>query len=219
MTLKKLFAKAAAALCILSLTACATQTAKDYSDFKENQPRSILVLPPINDTVEVDASNSVLSQATFPLAESGYYVIPVTLMVETFKENGLTQPTDIQATPAEKLRQIFGADAALYISISKYGTVYKVIASESVVTAQAKLVDLKTGKLVWQGSATASSEEGKNNRGGLVSLLVSAVINQIIGTVSEQSHNVAGIATNRLLHASPNGGILYGQRSPYFSKK
>ena len=97
---------------LLLMTGCATRQPYDYTAFKESKPRSIVVLPPLNNTPEVQASYSVLSYATLPLAESGYYVMPVTLVAETFKENGMAQPADMHATPATKLREIFGADAA-----------------------------------------------------------------------------------------------------------
>lgn len=205
---------------MLLVTACATKPPFDYTAFKESRPRSILVLPPLNNTPEVQASNTVLAYATHPLAEAGYYVMPVTLVGETFKENGMTQPAEMHATSADKLRQIFGADAALYINIKNYGTTYQVIDSASIVTAEAKLVDLKTGKQLWTGTATASSKEGENNQnaGGLVGLLITAVIKQIVATTFDQSHRIAGITTERLLSAGQPNGILYGPRNPKFGK-
>jgi hypothetical protein len=41
----------------------------------------------------------MLAQATLPLAESGYYVIPVSLASETFKQNGLANAADIHEVP------------------------------------------------------------------------------------------------------------------------
>jgi hypothetical protein len=191
----------------------------DYSAFKESHPRSILVLPPVNNSPEVSASYSVLSYATRPLAEAGYYVMPVTLVAEAFKENGMTQPSDMHATSAAKLQEIFGADAALYISISKYGTTFQVIDSETLVAAQANLIDLKTGKTLWTGTAQASSAESNNqNQGGLAVLLISAIIKQIVATTSDHSHQIAGVATTRLLSAGQRNGLLYGPRSPHYGK-
>ena len=139
-------------------TGCAsTPKSYDYTAFKQSRPRSILVLPPTNGTPEVTASYGMLSQMTLPLAESGYYVLPVTLVDETFRQNGLTQPEDIAALPLTKLEEIFGADAALYVNITKYGTVYVLLNSESVVTAEARLIDLRSGATLWEGSASASS--------------------------------------------------------------
>lgn len=111
-------------LCCFLVQGCATRTPLDYSAFKESRPKSILVLPPVNNSPDVSASYSVLAQVTHPLAESGYYVIPVSLVAEAFKENGLTQPTEMHATSLEKLNQIFGADSALYLTITKFGPIY-----------------------------------------------------------------------------------------------
>lgn len=220
MNWKKYLKVLAAVTVFLVMTGCATKAPPfDYTAYKESRPRSILVLPPVNNTPEVQASYSVLSYATRPLAEAGYYVMPVTLVAEAFKENGMTQPSDMHATPADKLRQIFGADAALYVTVNKYGTVYQVITSASVVSAEAKLVDLKTGKLLWTGTASASSEEGQNQQqGGLVGLLVTAIVKQVMATALDQSHQVAGIATTRLMSAGVVNGILFGPRSPNYGK-
>jgi len=216
----KYFKVLAAVTGFVLMTGCATKAPQfDYTAYKESRPRSILVLPPVNNTPEVQASYSVLSHATRPLAEAGYYVMPVTLVAEAFKENGMTQPTDMHATSVEKLRQIFGADAALYVTISKYGTVYQVINSVSVVSVDAKLVDLKTGKLLWTGSASASSDEGKNQQqGGLFGALITAIVNQVMATALDQSHQIAGVATTRLMSAGMGNGMLYGPRSPNYGK-
>lgn len=205
---------------IVVLTGCATKTPVDYTAYKASHPRSILVLPPLNSTPEVQASYSVLSYTTLPLAEAGYYVMPVTLVAEAFKENGMTQPADMHATSADKLRKIFGADAVLYINISKYGTVFQVINSVTVVTAEAKLVDLKTGKLLWTGTASASSDEQRNQQqgGGLAGLLLTAIVKQVVATSFDKSHEVAGVATTRLLSAGTYNGVLLGPRSPNYGK-
>lgn len=212
--------KGAAALAVsVWLAGCAAPQAKDYSAFRAAKPASILVLPPVNDAPEVQASASVLSQATLPLAEAGYYVIPVTLMSETFRQNGLEIASDIQEVAPAKLREIFGSDTALYIRIIKYGTSYQVIQSATVVSVEARLVDLRTGDQLWDGRATASNQEGGNNSGGgLVGMLVTALVNQIIHSATDAAHPIAGLATNRMLAAGTPSGLLYGPRSPLYGK-
>lgn len=203
-----------------ALTGCVTPPQpKDYTAFQKSKPRSLLVLPPVNNSPDVQASNSVLSYATQPLAEAGYYVLPVTLVNEAFKENGLVLPAEMHAAPTEKLRKIFGADAAMYITISKYGTNFKVLDSASEVELEGKLVDLKTEEVLWTGSAFASTAEQQNQSNGLgiPGLLLTAMIKQVIGTATDESHRVASIATGRLLSVQPNG-MLYGPRSPNYGK-
>ncbi|PYQ95289.1 MAG: hypothetical protein DMF96_22820 [Acidobacteria bacterium] len=208
---------AATLVVVAALGACATPPAAyDYTAFRQNRPVSMLVLPPVNETPEVAATYGVLSQVTLPLAEAGYYVVPVSLMDETFRQNGLNGPVEIHDVSPQKLREIFGADAAVYIKVTQYGTGYRVIASETRVTAQARIVDLRTGQLLWQGDATASSSEGRSsNQGGLAGLLVNALVTQIIETASDTSFKYAGVASQRLL-SHRNNGVLYGPRSPNY---
>lgn len=201
----------------LALAACATQKPYDYTAFKHAKPKSILILPPVNKSPDIKASSSLLAWTSFPVAEAGYYVFPVAAVAETFRQNGLSEPEEIALTRIDKLRNIFDADAALYIQVTDYGTRYMVLSSATIVTASAKLVDLRTGETLWSGSATASSEEGRSNSGGLVGMLVSAAVKQIVNTVSEQGHTIANTTSFRLLAPRPNG-LLYGPRSPQYGR-
>jgi hypothetical protein len=221
--MKQRILKLAACLAPLALAVgCAgtKQAPYDYTAFKAAKPRSILVLPPVNNSPEVNAGNSVYAQVTYPLAEAGYYVLPVALVNETFKQNGMTTSADIHALPTAKLQEIFGADAGMYITITKYGASYTVVDSVVVVAAEAKLVDLKTGTVLWAGTASASNNEGgNNNTGGLIGALVAAAVKQIINSTTDQSHPVAGVTSARLLSAGLNNGILYGPRSANYQKQ
>ena len=209
---------AAAALALLS--GCATKPAPfDYSAFTRAKPASLLVLPPLNDSPEVKATPAMWSHATLPLSEAGYYVVPVTLVDETFRQNGVNTANDAQDIPYTKLRDYFGADAAVYIKVTKYGTSYAVITSETRVEAQARIIDLRTGELLWQGKAMASSaEQQQQSQGGLVGLLVAALVNQIVGTATDAAYNFGGIASGRMLGTATYNGVLPGPRSPNFGK-
>ena len=201
------------------LTGCAKPVPYDYSSFKQSKPRSILVLPPVNHSPDVKASYSLLSQVTYPLAESGYYVLPVAVVEETFKQNGLSSASDIHALSTAKLQQIFGADAVLYLDVKEYGTSYIVISSETRVSADARLVDLRTGKLLWSGSATASSSEQQSSGIGIIGILVQAAVNQIADTINDKGHAIAGVTSVRLLAAGHPSGMLYGPRSLQYGKE
>lgn len=208
---------AASLLALAVLAGCAHPKTVDYSAFKESKPRSILVMPPVNESPDVKATYSLFSQVTFPLAEAGYYVLPVALVDETFKQNGLTNANDIQETSPAKLREIFGADAAMYVKVTQYGTTYMVIDSKTVVTATARLVDLRSGTTLWTGTATASSNERNNNSGGgLVGVLITAAVKQIVNSSTDVSHPIAGVTSQRLFSVGHPAGLLYGPHSPRY---
>ena len=201
----------------LLLVACATPKTYDYTAFRQSNPRSIVVLPPLNNSPDTHATYSFLSTVTQPLAEAGYYVFPVALVDQTFQENGLLNPGEMHQAPLDKIREIFGADAALYITVTNYGPTYLLFSSQVIVTAHAKLIDTRTSQLLWNGAATASDSEGNNNSGGLAAMLITAVVKQIVTDVVGDSHSrkIANITSHRLLMPRSDG-LPYGPRSPLY---
>lgn len=206
-------------LCVLGmavLAGCTTPAAYDYTAFRENRPASILILPPLNESPEVKATYGMLSQMSMPLAEAGYYVVPVALVDETFKQNGLTAASDIHQVEPKKLREIFDADAALYVTVSQYGSSYTLFDSQIRVEAKANLIDLRSGDLLWSGTALAMDQSAGNNGGGLIGLLVTAAVKQIMNTMTDASIVVANQASWQLLSAGRQNGVLYGPRSALY---
>lgn len=202
------------------LGGCATRPAPyDYTAYTKAKPVTLLVMPPVNEAPDVKASSGVWAHSTLPLAEAGYYVLPVTIVDEILRQNGVQTANDAAELPIVKLREVFAADAAVYIKVKRYGTSFKVIDSETRVEVEGQIVDLRTGTLLWKGSAAASSaEQAQQNQGGLVGLLVMAVVKQIVNTTSDASFRYASIADQRLLSPRYNG-ILPGPRSPQYGKE
>jgi hypothetical protein len=196
---------------------CATvdrAPADPWPALREARPASVLVLPPVNNTPDVEAPGSVMAQAVYPLAEAGYYVLPVGLVNETLRSNGVQTPADAQQVPVQRLREVFGADAALYLEVRKFGSVYRVISSDSEVAVDARLVDLRDGRVLWTGSASASSAEQRGQQqGGIIGALLQAVIEQVASNFSDRNHQVAGIAMRRLLNPQGPRGLLPGPRA------
>ncbi|HEZ4953373.1 TPA: DUF799 domain-containing protein [Neisseria meningitidis] len=183
----------------------------DYTSFKESKPASILVVPPLNESPDVNGTWGVLASTAAPLSEAGYYVFPAAVVEETFKQNGLTNAADIHAVRPEKLHQIFGNDAVLYITVTEYGTSYQILDSVTTVSAKARLVDSRNGKELWSGSA--SIREGSNNsNSGLLGALVSAVVNQIANSLTDRGYQVSKTAAYNLLSPYSHNGILKGPR-------
>lgn len=205
---------------VFALAACQTYKPQpyDYTAFKESKPKSILVLPPLNESPDIKATWGMLTATTFPLSEAGYYVFPVAVTTETFKQNGLTNAADIHDVKLDKLREIFGNDAVLYITVKDYGTRYQILQSVTTVSAQARLVDARNGKELWSGSATVSDAANKNNN-GILAALVMAVVDQIVGTLSDSGYDMAQTAGIQLLSPAQTNGILYGPRSPHYQKE
>ncbi|MBM4310841.1 MAG: hypothetical protein FJ119_07835 [Deltaproteobacteria bacterium] len=191
---------------VVMTSGCATTMAPyDYTAFETSRPRSIVVIPPLNNSIEVNAPYVYLSTITRPLAEKGYYVFPVYMIDYFFKENGLPTPEDMNGIPLEKIGEHIGADAVLYITIEEWGQKYQVIQSVTKVRATLKLVDVKTGALLWDSTSVAEASSGDGG-GGLAGMLVNAVVTQVLNsTVSDPTPGLARQANFSAIHSQTRG--------------
>jgi hypothetical protein len=210
----------AMALSLLLLGGCATKVPPyDYYAFIKAKPATLLVMPPLNESPDVKATPGVWSHATRPLAEAGYYVLPVTLVDETFQQNGVSTAADAHNIPYSKLRDFFGADAAVYLKVKKYGTSYQILNSETRVELEGRIIDLRSGELLWQGKAVATSaEQNQQSQGGLIGVLLTAVVTQILASTTDAAYNYGGIASTRLLGVPLYNGVMPGPRSPLYGQ-
>ena len=198
----------------MTLAGCAT-TPYDYTNYRAHPPRSILVLPPLNESTDIRGTYGYLSTVTRPIAEMGYYVYPVVVVDHLFKENGMPTPGEMVQAPLDKIREIIGADAVLYITLRQYGTRYQVISSTTIVTAVAKLVDTRTGTLLWEGTLAAQDSSGRP--GNILADLVGALVTQVIGHSTDHAHNVAERANAQF--AIKDRGLLHGPYSPKYGQE
>jgi len=217
----------------LLATGCATTKPYDYTNFRQHRPRSILVLPPLNNSTDVRGTYGYFSTVTRPLAEMGYYVFPIVIVDQFLKENGLPGPGEMHQAPLDKFAKIFGTDSVLYITLEQYGTKYHVLNSVTRVAAKASLVDARTGLLLWEGQAAAEQRPNGGGGGGggligaLVQTVVRAVVNQAVNSSVDTAHPVSGEVntlmfmgnSSRSFGSSPAVGVggpplLYGPYRP-----
>jgi hypothetical protein len=169
----------AAALALLGGCVTAPVT-PDYDKFLAASPRSILVVPVVNNTVNVEAAAYFLSTLPVPVAERGYYVFPVNLVKRVLEDDGLSDASLVHAADPVRLCALFGADAALYVTIETWEAKYVVFSTQVAVAFSYTIKDGKTGDTLWtsQRSAvyTSDSGGGQGGLGGLVAAMVVAAV-------------------------------------------
>lgn len=205
-----------ACLTLLAVAGCGPSKPKDYSAYnlyRANLPASILVLPPTNQSVEVNAPYSYLSTVTAPLAEAGYYVFPVAVVDAYMKENGLPTPADMHAVPLDKLDEVFDADAVLYVDITEYGQEYNIVSSAAVVKARAELVDMESGETLWESGVNAVDRSSSGSSDNILVDLIGAAVAQAVGTTVDAAHGVA-VRANRQMVFDRDEGLLLGPYHP-----
>ncbi|MDD5141644.1 MAG: DUF799 family lipoprotein [Verrucomicrobiales bacterium] len=195
----------------LMLTGCVSQKPYDYTNFHAHPPRSILVLAPLNESTAVEGTYGYLSTVTFPLAEMGYYVYPVSLTDQFLKENGMPTAGEMHQVPLDKVREIIGADAVLYLTLKQYGSKYQVISSVTTVQVQGKLVDTRTGLVLWEG--TGLGQQGSGGSGNLIADMIIALGAQAINSSGDHAHAVCPMA-NTMMFTPKDHGLLYGPYHP-----
>ena len=172
---------AALAACALALAGCATTpklAAKDYTVFRSEAPRSILVVPALNNTLNVPAPDFFLSTISRPFAERGYYVFPAHMVARLMQDDGLGDAGLIHKTDATRLQRLFGCDAVLYVTIQQWDSKYLVLATQTTVRFDYALKSCKTGAVLWEDTQTRVYSPQQSNSGGnpLAALIAQAII-------------------------------------------
>lgn len=194
---------------IFLLQGCATAE-YHYSKFFENHPRSILVLPPFNESTAVDAPMLFKTTVSHPFAERGYYIFPVFLTKDILTDMGLSDEGLLKEVPLKKFKEVFGVDAVLYITIKQWVTTYMVVASQVTVEANYKLVDTTTEEILWERTELVVDQSGG---GDLVGMLASAVIHALVADYRPLAYQV-----NFQVVAKIDGGLPAGPYHPDYKK-
>lgn len=109
---------------ILLLTSCGEMKnftrGSNYPKMYEEKPTSILIMPPINKTVNVEAKEYFYTSLAVPLCEKGYYVISPFLAMETLKGESAYDSEMFLNSKLNKFHDVFGADAALFTTINRW---------------------------------------------------------------------------------------------------
>ncbi|SOD42711.1 GNA1162 family protein [Nitrosovibrio sp. Nv4] len=113
---------------------------------------------------------------TRPLAERGYYVFPVYLTDLVLKDFGLAEAGHIHLLATQRLHELFGADAALYITIKDWSSKYILLASTVAVEMDYELRDTRTGMVLWQANEKVVQSSGGAG-GGLIGMAIAAAVN------------------------------------------
>ncbi len=165
-------------LSLLALTGCVTQPAKkDMSAFTAAAPRSILVVPVVNKSLDVDAPNYVLSTLPVPIAAKGYYVFPVNTTKVVLEQEGFYEGERIHEQPASTLAKLFGSDAVLYVTINRWDAQFALITTTVTVDFSYRLVS-KDDVEIWQEQKQMRYQPNNNNNNAVSPLaaVMSAVI-------------------------------------------
>jgi hypothetical protein len=200
---------------LFALAGCAAK--KDYSAYFAHEPRSILVVPALNETTAVDAQPLYMTTVSRPLAERGFYVFPVYLTELLLRDMGLPEPGLVHQLPLGRFRELFGADAVLFVTIKDWSNKYVLLQSSTVVTASFVLRDTRTGTVLWESTQSAARNSGDGG-GNLIGMLVAAAVTYAVNEMVDVDYRPLAQQANTQAFVMPGVGLPTGPYHPNFGK-
>ncbi len=91
--------------------------ASKYAQFYQENPVVMLIMPPINDSLNVDAKDYFYSTLAVPVAEAGFYVLPPYLTLEVLQRESAYDSELFIDKDLSKFKEVFGADVAVFTKI------------------------------------------------------------------------------------------------------
>ena len=173
----------------LLLTSCSTiktATRKDlYGGLYAEKPISVLIMPPINKSTNVEAKEFFHSTLCVPLANAGYYVIPPFLSMEMLKKESAYDAELFLNESVNKFGDFFGADVALFTIIHRWDKAP--IVAKVYVDIEYILKSTKTNEVLFSryGHITYDATIQSNNS-GLAGVLISMAASAINTALTDQ---------------------------------
>lgn len=187
------------------LTSCGTYESftrsSQYPKMYEEHPLTLLVMPPINNTTNVEAKEYLFTSISRPIVECGYYVIPPMLSMEVMKAESAYDAELFYGGDQAIFRRIFGADAVIYTEILTWAK-----QGFSVVTKLHYVIkSTVTNEIIFDRTCdlridTSVNSGGNSLLGSLVNLAASA-----INTAATQHIEAARRANYYVVRDMPRG--------------
>ena len=111
-------------LTFFMLTSCSMMSSvtreSQYAKMYEEKPITLLVMPPINNSANVEAKDLLYTSISRPLVEAGYYVFSPLLAMDILKAESAYDSELFIDAPLTAFNDYFGADAVVFSVIDKW---------------------------------------------------------------------------------------------------
>jgi hypothetical protein len=161
-------------------------------------PQRIAILPVYNETIDIDAPHLFYAILTRELAQKDYYIVPPTIALEMLsEEKNVREAGQMNAYSIREIGDLLHADAILLVTLTDWSAKYLAVLSTVTVSARFRLVDVKSGALLWETTATRAKGSGARTD-GLLAAAASALSNAIFTQYVTLAEEVIDTAFSRL---------------------
>jgi hypothetical protein len=192
---------------VVFLSGCTTTTpiAKSvaYKGMYDEKPISILIMPPINRSTNVEAKEYFHSTLNVPLANEGFYVVPPFLSMEILKKESAFDAELFINSSLSKFGEVFGADLALFTIIHKWDK--SGLAANVYVEVEYILKSIKTNEILYTRKADVTYDASvSSGASGILGALID-VAASAINTAATKYVDVARVCNSYTFKDLPVG--------------
>ena len=146
---------------------------------EEHKPHTVAVLPFLNQAKSHEGSDAVRKGFYNHFSSLPFKDVELYRVDNLLRKAGLEDPVVINKTSPQELGKILNVDAVVFGTISDFDKLFAVIYSNVSVGAEIRMVDTRTGKLLWSGQHVTRIHEGgiSTNPIGLIATVIATAMN------------------------------------------
>lgn len=174
-----------------------------YGRVYSESPRSIILMPPINETNQVELKENFYATLLPPLTERGYYVFSPFLTQELLQQEGANNGEELLEANLAPFHRIFGADAALFTVIHRWEK--QSLNSQIAFDISYQLRSLKTNENLFERRVAGSLHISSGNFGGGLFGALGQLVADALTTALTDKVIAARLANKEILKDLPAG--------------
>lgn len=184
-----------------------TTKGEALAELYAEQPLSILIMPPINNSTYVEAKEYFYTTLSVPFCDLGYYVFPPFLSMYVLERESAYDAERFINSDVSKFGEKFGADLLLFTQIDSWNK--SALAGQIEVDVHYILKSTKTNQIVYEQETDCVVDKSENtqNKSYLAALIV-----QAISTALTDYVDVARTCN----YYAINGNVPYGPYNPAY---
>ena len=192
------------ALVAHAVTSCSTMKntkGMQYAKLYEEQPVTLLIMPPINNTTNVEAKDLFFTSVSKPLAEAGYYVISPLMAMDVFRNESAYDAELFIDAPLGQFKEYFGADAVVFSRIESWKKVVTGINTKITYIVKSTI----TNDVLFEKTCDLTIDFTSNNTSnGLLGALIDVAVAAVETALTDQI-KAARLANGYIFEDFPAG--------------
>lgn len=199
-------------LCFVSCGTSNTSLKELYPKMYEEKPLCILIMPPINNTNNVDSKEFLYASLAKPLCNFGYYVFPPIMTLDFIKSESAYDSERFLKSDLKNFYKYIGADALLFTKINEWSK--SALSGEIIVSIDYILKSTKTNEVLFKTTSRIEIDTRCSSKNG-------SVLADLFGNAIATAVNTALKSQVKVARKCISDGfqqLPYGKYSPKYWK-